>query len=94
MAHEILTLEAAASEMGLSTTTLKSMAFQGEMPCRMRSGNYVFSQDDVDLWLSKHIVDGDTKHIAKGRPAKSLSELCPRECICCQARQGRPSSTR
>ncbi len=90
MAHEMLTLEDAANEMGLSTTTLKSMAFQGEMPYRMRCGNYVFSQDDVDLWLSKHIVIGDTKHISKGSLAMSLSELCPRECICCNL----PGTTR
>lgn len=82
MSRVQLTLEEAAKAMGVATTTLKSMAVQGDMPYRMRSGNFVFSQDDIDLWLSKHVIDGDTRNISHGKEAARLSELCPRECVC------------
>ena len=86
MPHQFLSLEDAALKMGVSTTTLKSMAVQGEISYKERGGSFVFLQDDIDLWLSESVID-----YKKGRrnrrywkaPAKLLSELCPRECVCC-----------
>ena len=82
MPHQFLTMEDAARSMGMAPTTLKSMAVQGEMPYKERCGKFVFLQDDVDLWLSQHVVKGDMKNLERA-PARRLSELCPKECVCC-----------
>ena len=69
--------------MGMSTTKLKAMAVQGEIDYKERGGKFVFLQDDVDFWLSEHVVTGDTKKLKHRAPARKLSELCPKECVCC-----------
>ncbi len=83
MAHEFLSIERAAKAMGIAPTRLKSLAVQGEISYQERSGKFVFLQDDVDLWVSQHIVDGDTEKLTLGTSDKLLSDFCPRECVCC-----------
>ena len=86
MPHQFLTLEDAAHKMGVSTTTLKSMAVQGEIECKERGGSFVFLQEVVDFWCSKHVIEDDKgKRKRRNRkvPAKLLSDLCPKECVCC-----------
>ena len=82
MPHQYISIDAAANLMGISTTKLKAMAVQGEIAYKERSGKFVFLQDDVDFWLSEHVITGDTRNLGRSS-AKRLSELCPRECVCC-----------
>lgn len=87
-----LTLSQAADALGIKPGDLKSMAVQGEIPATQRGDSYIFFQDDIDLWFSRHIIIGDAKDVPQNnsRDKKgihtypTLSALCPQQCVSCE----------
>lgn len=96
-----LTLSQAADAIGVAPTVLKTMAVHGDIPFTNRGENMVFFQDDIDLWFSRMVVEGETQQLNKTTEVSSrhqkdaspsLSALCPRECVAC-ALPGRTRAT-
>ena len=88
MSRELLNLKQGAALLSISEKTLRSMAVQGEIPCKMRGDAYFFEQETLDLWKSGRIIDGAKEVLDEDGFPHPLP--IPEECVCANL----PGSTR
>ncbi len=79
MSRSLLNIREAASILSIGEGELRTLAVQGDIPCRLRGNAFFFEQEDLDLWKSNQIIDGEDDDDMWDIPL--LSELLPRECI-------------
>lgn len=93
MPHSLLNLTQAAEFLRLSEGELRALAVQGEIPCEKRGEQMMFKSEELDLWYSRHVIEAGAspdarpvKPLKQRRVFRTLSELCPRECVCASLR--------